>query len=314
MTPRQFLRVCLRFPVLGLVCGFVSACGTDAIVVSESVLAERQVKAQWLGSDDQAGKLVFSPEDEQITLSVRFQFNYRAVYEWYKIEWLQPDGRPYKVVTTRSDFGSHRSLKASLKIRGKMAARMPGLWRVRVWLRGRKKAPDRLLVARLFRIDEAAPSTLAGVATPVDPPAADLPRPLAGQRPPGTVAGLPTGARPSPLAKPATEVVGPASLASPAAVTPRRATASIDPIPPAKEAAQTPQAAAPMPPTLARPPRATASIDPLPQATSLASVSLRVQKGSRASSSTPSLRRHWPGCPPLYYPPGPGCVEQAAQE
>jgi hypothetical protein len=47
----------------------------------------------------------------------------------------------------------------------------------------------------------------------------------------------------------------------------------------------------------------------------------RVRAASGRSGSTMSasadaarFRRSWPGCPPLYYPPDAGCVEQAPDE
>ena len=91
--------------------------------MSEAAITDR-ADARVLGwTADEEPRLVFSPEDEEVTVKVLFEFNYRAVYEWYRIEWIAPDGSPYQVVSLRTDFASHRDLKASLPIRGKMASR-----------------------------------------------------------------------------------------------------------------------------------------------------------------------------------------------
>ena len=167
-------------PATVLLAALLAGCATGDIQVSEAALTDRP-DARVVGwTADESPRLVFSPEDEEVTIRLRFDFNYRAVYEWYKVEWLAPGGVPYKVVSLRTEFGSHRDLKASLKIRGKMASRMPGVWRVRVWHLGREEEPDRLLVARLFRIEAPTAQMLAAGLTPVDPPRAEADRPLAG--------------------------------------------------------------------------------------------------------------------------------------
>jgi len=224
-------------------------CTTDAINVSEGALAE-DVHYQLLISSRDGEKAVFSPLDEKVVLSVRFDFNYRASYEWYKVEWIEPSGRPYKVVSTRTEFGSHRDLKAELKIRGKMAAGIPGLWRVRLSHLGREGEPDRLLISRLFRIQEMTPAMRASLQ--IDAPG-DGQRPLAGHLPDEP---LPPAAVGQPLVGETGLHVGSSSIS----------TSEISP----------PASAMPAP--------------------------------ARA------LDRRWPGCPPLYYPPGEGCVEQAPQE
>lgn len=161
----------------------LAGCGTEAIKVSEAAITDRPDARVTGWTADEDSRLVFSPEDEAVVIKLRFDFNYRAVYEWYTIEWVAPDGSPYQVVSRRTEFGSHRDLTASLDVRGKMASRMPGLWRVRVWLQGRDDAPDRLLAARLFRILTPEEAGVEGALTRVDAPAPDRPRPLASGAP-----------------------------------------------------------------------------------------------------------------------------------
>ena len=228
----------------------------------------------------------FSPEDEEVTLRALFEFNYRGVYEWYKVEWIAPDGSPYKVVTLRTDFASHRDITASLKIRGKMASRLPGLWRARLWLRGRENAPDRLLVSRLFRIAEPTPELLASGLTPVDEPRPSARRPLASgssavpvvpQPEPGEVLLPPLLVLMEPLGE---EAVSPALPGTGGEL--------------AVASEQDPQA-----------PSSSSGV------VSVSLTSTPVDEEARRREAVP---RDFPGCPPLYYPPGPGCVEQAPEE
>jgi hypothetical protein len=246
------------------------ACTTDAIVVSQVALTDR-ADARVLGwTADEEPRQVFSPEDEEVTIKVLFEFNYRAVYEWYTVEWIAPDGSPYQVVSLRTEFGSHRDLKASLPIRGKMASRMPGIWRVRIWLRGREGAPDRLLAARIFRIAQPSAEQLARGLTPVDRPAAgDAPAP------PGATA---------------------AQAAGSIAIDGRPGRDDPGVLPPL---AVQPPAAAPGPLSEGAPP-ADAGV---------ASVTV---ESTPADATRP--RHGYVGCPPLYYPPGPDCVERAPEE
>ena len=164
--------------VTGLIVGF-AGCTTDAIQVSEGALVA-DAKYRWLLSTREGERTVFSPLDEKVVLSVRFDYNYRASYEWYKVEWIDPTGAPYKVVSTRTEFGSHRDLKAELEIRGKRAAVLPGLWRVRLTHLARDQEPDRVLISRLFRIEEMTPEMRAKLT--IDAPNSER-RPLAGALP-----------------------------------------------------------------------------------------------------------------------------------
>jgi hypothetical protein len=182
-------------PVLLLSVG----CATEHIIVSEVAITDRADApvVGWTASE--SGQYVFSPEVEEVTVKVLFELNYRGVYEWYKVEWIAPGGVTYQELSRRTDFGSHRDLKASLKVRGKMASRLPGLWRVRIWLRGREGAADRELVSRLFRIAEPDAQLIAAGLTPVDVPDSQRDRPLAGNPPAGPAnppsAPLPKGAQ-----------------------------------------------------------------------------------------------------------------------
>jgi hypothetical protein len=312
---------------------YLAGCATDAIQVSEAALTDRAEARVTGWSAAEPPRLVFSPEDEEVTLKVLFEFNYRGVYEWYKVEWVAPDGIPYKVVTLRTDFGSHRDLKASLKIRGKMASRMPGLWRVRIWLRGREGAPDELLVARLFRILEPDAAVLARGMTPVDAPAPDGERPLAAAAAPG--AGPVPASSPRAAAVPAIDPVAVASDAAPAPAplradgpTPGTAEASGAPSLPqgllmpagiegvaAAPGSATPDAAKTPPPD--SPPaarRGAEALETRPAQSGIAAISLEAKPSVASPRPRRAGPRIWKGCPPLYYPPGPGCVERAPEE
>ena len=155
-------------------CAFLAlaGCSTEFIKVSDGALVDK-VDYQWITSDRSEVRTVFYPDDEKVTLSVRFDINFRASYEWYRVEWINPQGKPYKVISTRTEFGSHRDLQATIKIRGQMAADMPGLWRVRLYHLNAEDHTQRLLFARLFRIAEAPAPKTETAATPAqsEPPA-----------------------------------------------------------------------------------------------------------------------------------------------
>ncbi len=234
----------LRNPAKLLCAGaflLLAGCGTEAIIVADGALVNK-VDYQWIISDRSEARTVFYPDDEQVTLSVRFKYNLRATYEWYRVEWIDPQGKPYKVVSTRTEFGSHRDLQASIKIRGKIAAKLPGLWRVRLFHLDEEGNKKRLLYARLFRIAAAPAPETSTAAAPV---AKD------------------------PLTKPA---------ATPRLSTPLAAETGIA--------------------------QATLSVEPPEPAPAVA----------KSPAPRPARRRKTSGCPPLYYPPDEGCVEQAPEE
>jgi len=215
----------------------LSGCGTETIKVSDGALVDH-VDYQWLGSERKTVRSVFYSDDEKVTLSVHFDYNVRAAYEWYRVEWIDPAGKPYKVVSTRTEFGSHRDLQADIKIRDKMAAQRPGLWRVRLYHLNEEGVQDQLLFARLFRI--ASTNRKRNVTT---------------SQPPSTGAGT-VAIRDTPVASSPVEQTG------------------------------------------------------------VVKATLSVKKSLRPAQNTPDgLSSNWDlHCPPLYYPPGQGCIEQAPQE
>ena len=52
----------------------------------------------------------------------------------------------------------------------------------------------------------------------------------------------------------------------------------------------------------------------MPGEVDIQAVSLRSTPPDPAKTQVPPPARHYAGCPPLYYRPGPGCIEQAPQE
>jgi hypothetical protein len=129
-----------------LAAGLLIGCTADDIRVSDVALAEASLH---LSPDGPEGKprSVFSSNDEKVTLSVLFAHNYVGTFQWYKVEWLRPDGKVYLRKGTRALFGRHDALEASMPIRGTPAATFfPGKWKVRLYLE------DRLLVEKGFEI------------------------------------------------------------------------------------------------------------------------------------------------------------------
>ena len=89
---------------------------------------------------------VFSTGDERVILNVRFRRNFVANFFVYQVEWLAPGGRSFLYTPVRAHWGTHRTLSASLPIRGTPAAGLPGRWTVRLSLHGRE------LVRRHFHL------------------------------------------------------------------------------------------------------------------------------------------------------------------
>ena len=132
--------------VVVLAAGLIAGCTAGDIRVSDVALAEASLHAS---SDGPEGKprSVFSSNDEKVTLSVLFAHNYMGAFQWYKVEWIRPDGKVYLRKGTRSLFGRHDALEASMPIRDTPAAKFfPGKWQVRLYLE------DRLLVEKAFEI------------------------------------------------------------------------------------------------------------------------------------------------------------------
>ncbi|MFT5445787.1 MAG: hypothetical protein ACI9DC_000948 [Gammaproteobacteria bacterium] len=295
----------VRFALL-LVVLASAGCATEDIIVSEVAITDRADAPVVGWTATETGRYVFSPEVEEVTIKVLFEFNYRGVYEWYKVEWIAPGGVTYQELSRRTDFGSHRDLKASLKVRGKMASRLPGLWRVRLSLRGREGALDRELVSRLFRIAEPSAQMIAAGLTPVDAPDSRRDRPLAGK-----VSVAVESSQKVPVSK------APASTA-PVVVSARVSASSAQP-----------KRLRTMPPGVL-PPLAVTGLNPTPARSVPAedqsldvrrtASSVNMLPGSQRTNaprmrrSTPTSRPVYQGCPPLYYRPGPDCIEQAAEE
>jgi hypothetical protein len=303
----------------------LSGCATEDIVVSEVAITDRPDAAVVGWSANEPARETFSVEDEEVTIKVLFNFNYRGVYEWFKVEWIAPGGAAYQVVSRRTDFASHRDFKASMKIRGKMAARLPGLWRVRVSLQGRDGAPDRELTSRLFRIAPPTAQMIVVGLTAVDAPDAVQQRPLASYSRIDPVSSEPTGDRtgsrasaraPETIAKSAT-AASPTMAKAPTAVVEAKASSSQATL----SSAQQPAVLAPLAivgaraaPVLNRVSVAKQGASPMPVKAGITAVSLRSTPPDPTKAQIPRRARHYAGCPPLYYRPGPGCIEQAAEE
>jgi hypothetical protein len=287
----------------------MSGCATEDIVVSEVAMTDRPDASVVGWAADESGRQVFSPEDEAVTIKVLFDFNYRGVFEWYKVEWIAPGGVDYRVVLRRTDFASHRNLQASLKIRGKMASRLPGLWRVRISLRGREGAPDRELVSRLFRIAEPTAKMIAAGLTAVDPPDAIAGRPLdshsqAASAMPAKVAIDVMSAPPS-APPPPGKASAPVALSGVPGPATEQASAVLVPLGIAGSGTVAPLAPVAAPNTEA---------PPSPDEAGVAAVSLHSTPADPEQRLVPPRKREYVGCPPLYYRAGPGCVEQAPEE
>jgi hypothetical protein len=191
-------------------------------------------------------------------------------------------------------------------VRGKMASRLPGMWRVRFWLRGREGAPDRELVSRLFRIAKPSAQMLAAGFTPVVVPDSLRDRPLAGQ-----VSVAAEDSRKAPVSKASASTV-------PMVVSARVSASSAQPkrarvMPPGVLAPLAVSGPNPQParsvPAVDKPlgtQRTARSSDALPGS--------RRTKAPKMRRSIPASRPVYQGCPPLYYRPGPDCIEQAPEE
>jgi hypothetical protein len=305
----------------------MSGCAAQDIVVSEVAMTDRVDAAVVGWTATESGREVFSAEDEEITIKLLFNFNYRGVYEWFKVEWIAPGGAAYKVVSRRTDFASHRDFKASLKIRGKMASRLPGLWRVRVSLLGREGAANRELTSRLFRIAAPSAQMIAAGLTPVDVPDAVQQRPLAGYArvDPTSRDSLNAGKQQPPAANALADVAKPvaANGAQVVAKPPAARVANAENSQAAARSAQQPAVLAPLAIVGARAPAAPTAavvaasksrVQQLPAEVGISAVSLRVTPADPKKRQMPPRARNYLGCPPLYYRPGPRCIEQAAQE
>ncbi len=89
----------------------------------------------------------FSVDDQSVTLSARFDAGLAADAPII-VEWLFPDGEVYLRKPVRRSYDSSDLIETAMPIRGKVPARYPGIWQVRLWRDGDK------LVERSFEIQE----------------------------------------------------------------------------------------------------------------------------------------------------------------
>ena len=136
----------------GLLLMLLSLCGCSAealrVAGAETSVEATRVALPGLRPEPRE---VFEAGDERVVLNVRFGRNFVATFFVYQVEWLAPGGRSFLRAPVRTHWGTHRTLSASLPIRGTPAARLPGRWTVRLFLHGRE------LVRRHFRLVEAPP-------------------------------------------------------------------------------------------------------------------------------------------------------------
>ena len=124
----------------------LTGCTAGDIHVSDALLAEESLHES-LSGPERKPRTVFFSDDEKVTLSVLFGHNYVGVYQWYRVEWIRPDGNVYLRTGTRSLFGRHDALESSMPIRDKPAGKFfPGKWKVRLFL------DDRMLLEKAFEI------------------------------------------------------------------------------------------------------------------------------------------------------------------
>ena len=166
-----------RHVAVTLSIALLAGCTADDIHVSDALLAQESLHES-LEGPDRKPRTVFTSEDEKVTLSVLFGYNRVGVYQWYRVEWIRPDGNVYLRTGTRSLFGRHDALEASMPIRGKPAGKFfPGTWKVRLFI------DDRMLLEKEFEIRRARRVTDWGLESPEGAPRR--------QRPPGTCPPLP---------------------------------------------------------------------------------------------------------------------------
>jgi len=134
-----------RALLLGALTTILIGCTAAALKVSDAGLSE-VVDYLWLTSLRQQPKTRFSGSDDKVTLGVQFAPNMIAFYKQFTVQWLAPSGRVYLQQPAHTQWGSHMELATVLPLRGTPAARLPGHWRVRLYL------GERLLVERGFEV------------------------------------------------------------------------------------------------------------------------------------------------------------------
>ena len=150
-----------------LVAASLCGCSAQALRVTGAETSVEEARGALPGFRPEPRE-VFGADDERVTLNVRFGRNFVATFFVYQVEWLAPGGRSFRRAPVRTHWGTHRTLSASLPIRGTPAARLPGRWTVRLFLHGRE------LVERHFRLVEDTP---AGAS----PDPASAPSPASGE-------------------------------------------------------------------------------------------------------------------------------------
>ena len=124
----------------------LAGCSPGEVTVQETTIAPDEATYFFLVDEDEQERGEYTIEDEQVTLSVRFNYNLVATYYLYDVHWIAPAGHVYLRGRIRTEFGTNRELTTSMRIRGDTPSRMPGDWRVELYLDGR------LLTTREFRI------------------------------------------------------------------------------------------------------------------------------------------------------------------
>ncbi len=126
----------------------LGGCSMEEVEVKQARLSDRATY-EWPYVTASQPKTRFSTDDEQVTLSLKFDVNFVSAYAVYDVEWIAPGGFVYLRDPLRPPLGSHQEFIAALPLRGTEAAYLPGRWIVRVFLLGR------LLVEREFELIEA---------------------------------------------------------------------------------------------------------------------------------------------------------------
>ena len=101
------------------------------MTVEETVIS-KGATSYWLFTEDKQPSTVFSVDDEQVTLHVKFAYNIVANTQTFRVTWFEPSGKPYVAGGVKTVYGSNDSLIVNLKIAGTTAALKPGRWRVKM--------------------------------------------------------------------------------------------------------------------------------------------------------------------------------------
>lgn len=119
-----------RLGLIALVAAAVASAGC-AVKVEEAVIS-KGATSYWLFTEDKQPTTVFSVDDEQVTLHVKFAYNIVANTQTFRVTWFEPSGKPYVAGGVKTVYGSNDSLIVNLKIAGTTAALKPGRWRVKM--------------------------------------------------------------------------------------------------------------------------------------------------------------------------------------